>query len=127
VVRVFKNSWFHKFARKERIADTILLEAIERVECGLIDADLGGGVIKIRIARADQGKSSGYRTIVLYRQGQKAFFVFGYAKSERANIGTNEETMFRKMARDILALSDAQIAELIDRGSFSEVHGGKEI
>lgn len=64
-MRVFKNAWFDRFARKQGITDEALLEAITRVKRGLIDADLGGGVIKQRVARAGQGKSGGFRTIIL--------------------------------------------------------------
>ncbi|EDT5580287.1 type II toxin-antitoxin system RelE/ParE family toxin [Salmonella enterica subsp. enterica serovar Kokomlemle] len=67
IVRIFKNAWFERFARKQCITDRALHDAIERAEKGLIDADLGGGVIKQRVARQGQGKSGGYRTIVLYK------------------------------------------------------------
>lgn len=125
-MRIFKNAWFEKFARKEQISDAALCEAIARAEKGLIAADLGGGVIKQRVPRAGQGKSGGYRTIILYRQEQRAFFVFGFAKNERDNIDSEQETFFKKMAKDVLALSDRQIAELVERGRFSEVGGDDE-
>ena len=85
-MRIFKSRWFHRFARTEGIADAALREAVVRAENGQIDAGLGGGVIKQRIARPGQGKSKGYRTIILYRRGAKAFFEYGFSKSERANI-----------------------------------------
>lgn len=75
-LRIFKNAWFERFARKEKISAEALWEAVERAEQGQIDADLGGGVIKQRIARPGGGKSKGYRSIVLYRKDDKAFFVF---------------------------------------------------
>ena len=77
-LKVYKNSWFGRFASKEKILDDALWAAVERAEKGQIDADLGGGVIKQRIARPGSGKSKGYRSIVLFRKGEKAFFVFGY-------------------------------------------------
>ena len=86
IARIFKNGWFERFARKERIADASLREAVQRAESGLVDADLGGGVIKQRVARTGQGKSGGYRTLILFRQGDKAIFAFGFAKSAQANI-----------------------------------------
>ena len=82
-MRIFKSRWFQRFARKEGIADAVLREAVARAERGQIDADLGGGVIKQRIARPGQGKSKGYRTIVIFRRGAKAFFVYGFSKSQR--------------------------------------------
>ena len=126
-VRIFKNAWFERFARKQRIADTALIDAVRRVERGQIDADLGGGVIKQRVARVGQGKSGGYRTIVLYRQEQRAFFIFGFAKSEQANIDDEEEAQFKKMAKELLALSDEQMTVLVEKGRFSEVEDGEEV
>jgi len=66
--RVFKTRWFTRFAAKERITDDRLAEAVARAERGLIDADLGGGLIKQRVARAGKGKSGGYRTLIAYRR-----------------------------------------------------------
>jgi len=120
-VRVYKNAWFGRFARKEKISASVLWEAVERAEHGLIDADLGGGVIKQRIARAGAGKSRGYRSILLYRKGDKAFFVYGFPKNELDNIPGDEETLFKKAARSILALSDEQICLLVETGQFEEV------
>lgn len=126
-MRIFRNAWFERFARKQRITDAALIDAVRRAERGQIDADLGGGVIKQRVARAGQGKSGGYRTIVLYRQEQRAFFVFGFAKSEQANIDDDEEAQFKKMAKELLALSDEQMAVLVERGRLSEVEDGEEV
>ncbi|EKF40360.1 hypothetical protein NA8A_20717 [Nitratireductor indicus C115] len=122
-MRIYRNAWFGRFARKERIADAALLDAVRRAERGQIDADLGGGVIKQRVARAGQGRSGGYRTIVLYRRGQRSFFVFGFAKSGRDNIADDEEEQFRRMAGHVLALSDAHLAALVEAGQFVEIEG----
>ena len=62
--RIFKTRWFERFARKEKIRNAVLLDAVARAEKGQLDADLGGGVIKQRVARPGQGKSGGYRTII---------------------------------------------------------------
>jgi hypothetical protein len=87
---------------------------------------LGGEVIKRRIARPGQdrpgqGRSKGYRTIILFRQGTRAFFVYGFAKSQRANIDDDEEEQFKKAAKHVLALTEKQLAELLKRGDFMEV------
>ena len=103
------------------IADAALREAVARAEKGQIDADLGGGVIKQRIARPGQGKSKGYRTIILFRRGAKAFFVYGFAKSRQANINDDEEEQFKEAAKYVLALTEKQLAELLKRGDFMEV------
>jgi len=120
-MRIFKNAWFERFARKQKIPDAVLRDAIRRAEQGLIDADLGGGVIKQRVARPGQGRSGGYRTLIVYRQAQRAFFVYGFAKSQQANIGAEEEAAFKQAARYVLELTDEQLAALIQNGQFSEV------
>lgn len=121
-MRVFKNAWFERFARKQGITDKALLEAITRAKRGLIDADLGGGVIKQRVARPGQGKSGGFRTIILYRTAERAFFVYGFSKNDRDNIDDDEEVAFKKAAGYVLGLSDIHLAELIDQKQFTEVH-----
>jgi hypothetical protein len=120
-VRTFKSRWFQRFARKEGITDSVLLEAVARAGKGQIDADLGGGVIKQRISRSGQGRSKGYRTIILFRCGAKAFFVYGFAKSQRANIDDDEKEQFKEAAKHVLALREKQLAELLKAGEFMQV------
>ncbi len=108
------------------IADAALREAVARADKGQIDADLGGEVIKQRIARPGQGKSKGYRTIILFRRGAsyekgRAFFVYGFSKSQRANIDDDEEQQFKEAAKHVLALTEKHLAELLKRGDFMEV------
>jgi hypothetical protein len=124
--RVFKTKWFQRFARKQKISDAVLLEAVARAERGQLDADLGGGVIKQRIARPAQGKSGGYRTIILFRQGELAVFMYGFAKSERANIDAEEEKQFKEAARHVLRLTERQLAALVREGDFVEVKGNEQ-
>ena len=120
-LRVFKSAWFGRFARKERVSFDLLWDAVERADKGLIDVDLGGGLIKQRIARPGSGKSSGYRSIVIYRKEKKAFFVYGFPKSDLGNIRDDELEQFKKAAKSILALSEDQIRKLIEIGQFEEV------
>jgi hypothetical protein len=120
-VRIFKNAWFQRFSIREKISDETLKEAVNRVQRGLIDSDLGGSVLKQRIARPGQGKSGGYRTIILFKKGERAFFVFGFAKNERANINDVETVAFKKAAKELLSLSDEQIRKLLDNGALAEV------
>jgi hypothetical protein len=124
-VRIFKSSWFVRFAKKERIADAKLREALENAEKGLIDADYGDGVIKQRIARPGEGKSGGYRSIILFRKGHRAFFVYGFAKSDRDNIDKGDERDFKTLASVLLNASDEQLADLVESGKYQEVqHDG---
>jgi hypothetical protein len=75
---------------KKGFGDKVLAEAVERAEKGLIDAELGGGLIKQRIARPGKGKSGGYRTVIVYRSGELAVFMYGFAKNVRENIEDRE-------------------------------------
>jgi len=124
-MRVFKTKPFARFASREGIADEELCEAVAQAERGLIDADLGGGVIKQRLAREGQGKSGGFRTILLFRRGVKAFFVYGFAKSDRDNIRRDELKAFRKLAGEMLTLDDKALAAAMRNGTIMEIeyHG----
>jgi hypothetical protein len=125
-VRIFKSKWFQRFARKEGIDDAALLEAVERAGKGQIDANLGGEVIKQRIARPGQGKSKGYRTIIIFRRGERAVFIYGFAKSRRGDIRDDEEEQFKEAAKHILSLTEKQLAALLKRGDFVEVRGHEQ-
>ena len=89
-MRVFKTRAFGRFARRERIADELLCDAIERAERGVVDAELGGRVIKQRVARPGQGRSGGYRTLIAFRSDTRAVFMFGFAKNDQDNIDDND-------------------------------------
>lgn len=119
--RIFKNKWFVRFARKEGVKDAELCEAIRNVEKGLIDADLGGGVIKQRIARPHEGKSGGYRSIVLFNSGEKAFFVFGYAKKDWDNITKKDQQAFKDLAEVMFDYDDVALGKAIKGGAIVEV------
>ena len=120
-MRIFKNKWFAKFARKNGLSDGTLRAAALEIEAGSFDADLGGHVYKQRIARDGQGKRGGYRTIVLFKHGERAFFVYGFAKSERDTIDDNELVDFRELASLYLAYNTEDINTAIDAGKFFEI------
>lgn len=122
IARVFKNAWFLKFARKEKINDAALCEAVARSEAGLIDADLGGGLVKQRVARPGAGKSGGYRTLIFFRAETRAVFAFGFAKNDRTNLDKEEEATFKKAAKLVLAFSDEQIDVEVKTGRLTEVN-----
>lgn len=126
-MRVFKTRWFSRFARQERIGDASLREAIARAERGLIDADLGGGLIKQRVARRGQGRSGGYRTIIAYRAKGRAVFLYGFAKSERENIDSKQLATAREFAAKWLAADPARIAWAIEEDELQEVKGDEEV
>jgi hypothetical protein len=120
-MQIYKNAWFTRFARKEKISVQAILDAVDREEHGLIDANLGGGVIKQRIARNGQGKSGSYRSVVLFSKSDKAFFVYGFSKSAQHNIQDDELAQFKRAAKILFTLSDDQISQLIKNREFEEV------
>jgi hypothetical protein len=107
--RIYKNRWFTKFAAREGISDATLVAAIDQATRGQVDADLGSGLIKQRVAREGGGKSGGYRTLVFFRHEERAIFAFGFAKSDKANISAAELKVYKKAAKIVLALTQAQI------------------
>ena len=120
-MRIFKNKWFVRFARKEAISDESLLEAVKRIAAGNYDADLGAGVFKQRIARLGEGQSGGYRVILCFKSGERAFFVYGFAKSGKANITRDETGEFRKLAKILFAMTDGQIEVMMQNGDLYEL------
>jgi hypothetical protein len=120
-LRIFKNAWFGRFARREKIKDSVLKDAVARAKRGIIDAELGGGVIKQRLARPGQGKSGGYRSIVIFQKGERAFFVYGFAKSDRENIDPYELADFKKLAKEWFAFTDQKIEAMIKNQELTEV------
>ena len=120
--RILTTAPFERFVKKERIQDVTLIEAIERVERGLVDADLGGGVLKLRIARPDQGRSGGYRTIVACIVNSRAFFLYGYSKNDLDNIGHVALKAFRGNASDLQNLTETRLSDLIETGQITEIH-----
>ena len=92
-----------------------------RANAGRVDADLGGGVVKQRIARPGEGKSGGFRTIVLLRKGALAFFVYGFAKSERDNIRPDELKAFRRLASEMLRYGEAELSAAMKNRTLREI------
>ena len=120
-MRIFQTKWLVRYARRERITDRSLSDAIERAARGLMDADLGGGIIKLHVARQGQGRSGGYRILVAYRAGTRAVFLYAFAKNERANIDPDELLTLRDIGADWLAADAQQIAHAIAEGILQEV------
>ena len=94
-MRIFMNRLFARFARKESISEVKLRETVDRAIRGLIDADLGSGIIKQRLSRTGQGRSSGYRSGIAIRFGQNAFFIYGFAKNEKEDLAPDELLQYR--------------------------------
>ena len=94
---------------------------MSQLEAGHADADLGGGVYKMRVARLGEGKAGGYRIIVFFRSKERTYFVYGFAKSDKGNIGQGELRGFKHRAKDAFSLTDGQIKDRIKKGTLTEV------
>ncbi|MEA2823038.1 MAG: hypothetical protein QOJ86_5042 [Bradyrhizobium sp.] len=125
-MRIFKTKYFARYARRERISDVMLREAVGRAERGLVDADLGGGVIKQRIARSGQGRSGGFRVLLAYRATTRSVFLFGFAKSARGNVDEDELATAQEIARVWLEADGKTLAKALAEGVIQEVVNGKE-
>jgi hypothetical protein len=99
---------------------------VQHAERGLIDADLGGGVIKQRVARPGKGKSGGYRAMILFRQGDRAIFAFGFAKSAQANISKADLALLKKAAAEALKWSGEELDRLVASRTLEEVEDERE-
>jgi hypothetical protein len=95
-MRIFKTRWLVRFARREGISDASLMEAVARAERGLIDAGLGSGLIRQRVARDGKGRSGGYRMLVVYKRGTRAVYVFGFAKKRAGQHVTRPTLRFAR-------------------------------
>jgi len=120
-MRIFKNKVFTKWAAKEGLSDDALRAAVAEIERGLVDADLGGHVVKKRVSIDGRGKSGGVRTLLAYRVADKAFFVYGFSKNSRANISADELKALKNLAKELLSYSDKALTEAIKHGALIEV------
>jgi hypothetical protein len=103
------TKWFLRWARKTDLSNSTLNEALVNLDKGLSAADLGKNLYKVRVKREGQGKSSGYRTIVVYREKKRAIFLYGFAKNEMENLTSKELHYFQKLGNDLLKLNRSQI------------------
>jgi len=122
-IEIYKTKWFARFARKARIDDQALWIAAIAAEAGVVDADLGSGIVKQRVARQGQGKSGGSRTFIVIRRRDRAVYVFGFEKKDQANIAPDEWEALKKLAKEILGYSDADIAKNIRTGELVRIDG----
>lgn len=118
-MRTFKTKAFTRFADKAGISDTTLCQSVQDTERGLIAAHLGGGVIKQRIARPGQGKSGGFRMLIVFGAGKRAIFVHGFAKNEKDNIAKDELVALKRLAAELLAYDDKMLARVLASGCLS--------
>jgi hypothetical protein len=118
---IYKTRYFTRWARKTGLNDSLLETAVLEIQKGLLEADLGGGIVKKRIALPGRGKRGSTRTLLATNRDDRWFFVFGFEKNERENISENELATLKMLAKDLLGMAPAQLADAIGEGSLVEV------
>ena len=118
---IYKTRWFDRWARKQGIGSQVLCAAVREMTAGLYEADLGGGLLKKRIARPGQGKSGGFRTLVATNKGNRWIFVFGFPKNERSNIDKDEAEALKKLAEHLLSLTTQALDKARRAGELMEI------
>jgi len=116
-----KTKWFHKWIKKNSIADKLLLQTIENLSNNLSSIDLGSNLFKVRIPKQGKGKSSGFRTFVVYRESKMAIFIYGFSKNEKDNLDKNELQSFKKLAKDLSKIKKNEYSKLVKLGSFIDI------
>ena len=119
--RVFKTRHFSRWMRKTTLTDSGLCEAVLEMTQGLIDADLGGGVVKKRVGLAGRGKRAGARTLLATNKGSRWFFLFGFEKNDRATISAEEKEALQAVAQDLLDRTARELDEQIEDGTLQEI------
>jgi hypothetical protein len=119
--RVFKTRHFCRWMRKTELTDSSLCAAVLEMTQGLIDADLGGGVVKKRVGLAGRGKRGGARTLVATNKGNRWFFLFGFEKNDRANISAEEKEALQSIAQDLLARTGKELDAQVEDGTLQEI------
>lgn len=115
---IYKTRWFDKWAGKQGLTSASLCTAVREMSAGLYEADLGGGLLKKRVARPGQGKRGGFRTLVATKQSGRWIFVYGFPKNERSNIDKDEEEALKRLATHLLGLTDQAVATAVRAGEL---------
>lgn len=118
MIKKFKTKLFARWSKKEGLSDQALSLAINEIENGLIEADLGSHLFKKRIARLGQGKSGGFRTLIAFRKKDKAFFLYGFDKGEQSNISPKEKEALKKLARELLHYDEKKLNKALKDGAL---------
>lgn len=122
---ILSTKWFKKWSKKANLKNQDLLVAIKDLEDGLSTANLGNHMFKVRVKREHGGKSSGFRTIVVYKEHDKAIFLYGFGKNEKENISNSELQYFKKLGNDLLALNKEQLKQFIERNVLFDIEVAK--
>ena len=120
-MKIFKHRHFQQWAKSEKLRDEDLQKAVDEIESGLHDGNLGGGLYKKRVAIPGQGKRGSYRTLLAFKQEKRAFFIYGYAKNVKANINAKEQAVYRDLAKTLLSLDEKILENMLKAGNLIEV------
>ena len=123
---IYKTRWFDRWARKQGLDAAALKQAVQEMTAGLYEADLGGGLLKKRIARPGQGKSGGFRTLVATNKANRWVFVFGFPKNERSNIDKDEAEALKKLVAHLLSLTPQALGKAQRAGELMEVDDAQD-
>lgn len=108
-MRIFVIKEFSKWAKSSGLTDDLLHKAVDEIERGLVDADLGSHLLKKRIATKGRGKSGSVRTLLTFSKGHRIIFMYGFEKSERDNITQKERKILQELANFYLSLTDIEL------------------
>jgi len=122
-MRIFKGADFDDWAKKNKISNDSLITATREISMGLVDANLGGGVIKKRVALDGRGKRGGARTILAFRVGDIAVFIYGYAKNKKSDLTPKEEKALKMLAKTYFSLSESELDKAVAKGQLIEIKG----
>jgi hypothetical protein len=120
-MQVFTTKHFRRFAKDNDISEELLCEAVRELGIGLVHASLGGPVFKQRIARKGQGKSGGFRSIIFFKANERAFFVYGFAKNVQENVGRDDLTELKALAKEMFDYDDKTLRLSIESGELHEI------
>jgi len=124
-MHIFKSRTFARWARKEGLKDAVLRTAVDEIQAGLLDANLGGGLLKKRVARAGSGKSAGHRTLLATNLRDRWVFLYGFSKNERDNVDDVELRALKRFAQAYLGMEEERLNGLLDAGELIEVDDGE--
>jgi hypothetical protein len=120
-MQIFKHRHFQQWVKSEKLTDEALKKAVEEISNGLHNGNLGGGLYKKRIAIPGKGKSGGYRTLLAFKQEERAVFVYGYAKNVQASINMKEQAIYKTLAKTLLNMDEKTLNNMLKKGSLTEV------
>jgi hypothetical protein len=122
-MRVFKNKWFARWARTEGVSDSVLMQSSAEIVAGQGVVDLGGCLLKKRLAREGSGKRGGYRVLIGYKKpnSERIVFLYAFAKNARVNISGKEKEALSLVAESFVSATDDQVSLLLQEGSIVEV------